>query len=435
MFPRRLVWYMNAVDVLGAAVLALSLPSLVGHLSWPALTFTMLALASSLFAISLLRGHGSVSTEIAVVVGASIVLGPAVGCWVAALGTITGRQLSGKVALRSVLFNRFQYALVGYVSGALFQALGGVAANLSIMHFSGALVWAIVAGMGINVSSVAIAIALRQNRPILQTLRVHFQWLLPGYCITVPLAYSIAAMFPQVGIGPEVLVLVPLVATRYLYTVVAAMRRMYHRTIQTILAGLRAKDLYTFGHSVRVGEYAMVLAEYLRLPEDVVEQIKHAGMLHDIGKVCTPEAVLNKPGRLEGGELLVMREHPTAGAELLAQGPIVAGPRDGVLYHHERWDGTGYPKGLKGEEIPVTARIISVVDAYDAMTTDRPYRPHLSHDCAIRELAGMAGSQFDPRVVAAFLEMQDRVRVMAEEFQSQAVPAMAQPDTARVLSP
>ncbi|PSR31579.1 MAG: HD-GYP domain-containing protein, partial [Sulfobacillus benefaciens] len=171
------------------------------------------------------------------------------------------------------------------------------------------------------------------------------------------------------------------------------------------LAALDAKDPYTYGHSMRVGHYGMLLAQHMEMPEDQVEGVRFAGMLHDIGKMGTPEHILNKPGRLNMDEIMIMQRHPIVGSAILAQIQMQGCAAKGVLHHHERWDGTGYPDNLRGEEIPIETRIISVVDAYDAMTSDRPYRRAMPHDAAIAEIRAGSGIQFDPTVVDKFLEI------------------------------
>nr|WP_275107229.1 HD-GYP domain-containing protein [Sulfobacillus harzensis] len=190
---------------------------------------------------------------------------------------------------------------------------------------------------------------------------------------------------------------------------------MYNHTIRVLLVGLDAKDPYTFGHSMRVGQYGAVLARYMKLPEDVVEQIRHAGMLHDIGKMAIPDNVLNKRGRLTIRETYTIQRHPVLGSSMLTQVQIGGCARDWVLHHHERWDGTGYPDGMVGEEIPLETRIVSIVDAYDAMTSDRPYRKAMSHEAAVAEILEESGTQFDPIVVEQFINLCSEVNLAAEE--------------------
>jgi putative nucleotidyltransferase with HDIG domain len=224
-----------------------------------------------------------------------------------------------------------------------------------------------------------------------------------------------AAVYGVSGPWPELIFLLPLIAVRTWMVLVKRVHDMYNHTIRVLLVGLDAKDPYTFGHSMRVGHYGAILARHMKLAEDVVEQVRHAGMLHDIGKMAIPDNILNKRGRLSIGETFTIQRHPVLGSSMLTQVQVAGCARDWVLHHHERWDGTGYPDGLGGEEIPLETRIVSVVDAYDAMTSDRPYRRAMSHEAALAEIAEEAGTQFDPLVVEQFLALCSAVNLAAEE--------------------
>jgi len=166
---------------------------------------------------------------------------------------------------------------------------------------------------------------------------------------------------------------------------------------------IRDPDLH--GHAVRVTELALRIAAVLGVGERRVEAIRAGGPLHDIGKLEVDRAILDKPGALEPDELEEIRAHPEVGARMLQGIRSMRAALDCVLHHHERWDGTGYPSGLGGHEIPLEARILAVADAYDAMTSDRPYRKARSPEEARAEVERCAGSQFDPQVAGAFLAL------------------------------
>jgi HD-GYP domain-containing protein (c-di-GMP phosphodiesterase class II) len=166
-----------------------------------------------------------------------------------------------------------------------------------------------------------------------------------------------------------------------------------------------ARDEYTRGHSARVTAIAETIARRLGWDDERLEQLQLGGPLHDVGKLAIPDVVLRKPGRLVVDELALIREHPRLGARILLRLSAFRGALPYVLYHHERWDGTGYPTGRAGEEIPLEARVLAVADAFDAMTSDRPYRPALSRDEALAEVERCSGSQFDPAIVQVFLEL------------------------------
>jgi putative nucleotidyltransferase with HDIG domain len=181
--------------------------------------------------------------------------------------------------------------------------------------------------------------------------------------------------------------------------------RTYLETIMALALAVEAKDPYSAGHSKRVGYYASVIAKELGLDEDTQRSLNDAGILHDIGKIGIKDEILLKPGALTPEEQKVMQQHSVIGEAIVKPVRSLSRVSPLVRHHHERYDGGGYPSGLKGQEIPLGARILSVADTYDAMVTDRPYRKRLSLDHTKAELKRLAGVQHDPVVVDAFLRV------------------------------
>jgi putative nucleotidyltransferase with HDIG domain len=179
-------------------------------------------------------------------------------------------------------------------------------------------------------------------------------------------------------------------------------------TITSLANAIDAKSPWTKGHSERVMRLAAAIAEEMGLDEDTVERVRLGGLLHDIGKIGVIEALLEKPAQLDDDEFPPLRLHPEKGVGILAPIGQLRGVLPGILYHHERYDGAGYPAGLKGEEIPLEARIITVADAFDAMISERPYKRGHAPEAAMAELRRCVGSQFDPRVVACFTAYMER---------------------------
>jgi len=177
---------------------------------------------------------------------------------------------------------------------------------------------------------------------------------------------------------------------------------LYVSTMGSLMETVEAKDHYTRGHTERVRELAIALGEAAGMDPKDLKDLQYAAELHDIGKIAVPDAIIAKPGRLTDDEFAVMREHPRRGDKILQHLKFLDHARMIVRSHHERYDGTGYPDGLKGEEIPLGARILAIADSYDAMTSARPYRDAMSADAALAEIQGGAGRQFDPRLAALF---------------------------------
>lgn len=183
------------------------------------------------------------------------------------------------------------------------------------------------------------------------------------------------------------------------------LQKAYIDTLSALTGAIDAKDSYTRGHSERVTELSIKLAEECNVPSSEIENIKLGGLLHDIGKIGIPEAVLNKPGRLNDEEFNIIKSHPDLGLHILGKVEFLEHIVPIIRHHHERYDGKGYPGGLKGENIPLLARIVSVVDTFDAMTTNRPYRKALTIEESLVEIDRCSGSQFDPDIAAKFIKM------------------------------
>ena len=182
-------------------------------------------------------------------------------------------------------------------------------------------------------------------------------------------------------------------------------------TITTIANIIDAKDEYTKGHSQRVAEYSVAIARELGYSEEHLHDIRSIALLHDIGKVGIPDAVLKKPGRLDSEEFNLMKQHTTIGASILQDYHMISNLEIGARYHHEKYNGTGYPQGLKEEEIPEVARIIGLADAFDAMTSTRVYRRALPDETVLEELRKNCGSQFDPKITEVFIKMWEENRL------------------------
>ncbi len=200
------------------------------------------------------------------------------------------------------------------------------------------------------------------------------------------------------------------------YLIVSIRMRAYERrrendakiitqTMKTFAGMIDAKDPYTKGHSARVSLYAQELGKRIGMSKEEIRNLGYIGLMHDCGKIGVPDNVLTKPAKLDAQERKIVEEHTTRGGYVLENFTAIEGIRDGALYHHERYDGKGYPKGLKGSEIPLCARIICVADAYDAMNSDRCYRPRMPREKIVKELNDNSGKQFDPDVVVHMLAM------------------------------
>ena len=177
--------------------------------------------------------------------------------------------------------------------------------------------------------------------------------------------------------------------------------------VESLAYTIDAKDKYTNGHSFRVSSYATALAKKLGWSDDEIHELQREALLHDIGKIGVPDPILNKPGKLTPEEFDVVRSHTTTGGKILSRSESLLSAASVAKYHHERYDGKGYPEGISGEKIPVHARVVALADSYDAMHSDRIYRKGLSNDRIREELVSGRGTQFDPKLTDIFLDLFD----------------------------
>jgi putative nucleotidyltransferase with HDIG domain len=197
--------------------------------------------------------------------------------------------------------------------------------------------------------------------------------------------------------------------TEQLRKAMGDLERSYDVTLEALGDALDLKDAETEGHSKRVTAYTIAIARALGLPKEQISVIARGAFLHDIGKMAIPDNILRKPGKLTNEEMLIMREHCYRGYQMLKKIPFLNEACDIVYSHQEKFDGSGYPRGLRGDEIPLGARIFSIADTLDAITCDRPYRKAQSLDAARAEIKRCSGTQFDPEIVERFLQMPDNI--------------------------
>jgi HD-GYP domain-containing protein (c-di-GMP phosphodiesterase class II) len=221
---------------------------------------------------------------------------------------------------------------------------------------------------------------------------------------------TIANTFDQGPFTPEDLELLSTIAAQASIAIKNArlyeeQEKSYLDTVQALVSAVEASDAYTRGHSERVTRYALKLARHIDLPSDSLRTLEQAAILHDIGKIGICEALLQKTEPLSSGDIETLRLHPVIGGKILEPIGFLGDVRKIILQHHERYDGTGYPDGIKHDQLLLEARILALADTYDAMTTDRPYRLALSHEVTIKEIRDNAGTQFDPELARVFIEM------------------------------
>lgn len=372
--------------------------------------FTLLVSLCEAMPVWLPRGGGTVSVSFIVIYATIILFGPAGGCFAAALGSLSLTELR-TFPVRAILFNRGQLAICAGLSGAVFSLLSSPGAGLSFPRDLPALVLSGFTYGICNITLTLIYLSFYWGARPLNVWLTNFKWLVPVYFILMPIGVLLALVYTHIGVIGVILLLLPLAGARYSFQRYMDMREVYRSTISALSHALDAKDPHTYGHSERVAYYATAIARRLGLPEDQVEMLEYIGMLHDIGKIGIEDVILNKPGIFTPQEYEEMKRHVTIGADIIGKIHMLGKGADWVRYHHERYDGTGFPDGISGEKIPLGARIISVADAFDAITSDRPYKKARSVEECREELIRNSGTQFDPAVVKAVIALLDESKI------------------------
>jgi HD domain len=340
-----------------------------------------------------------------VVTGAAL---PLVGGWGAILlAATTIFAYDGQPLIKRV-FNTAQTTISAASAALIFTLLDGRQIGThSFPYLLIPFVAALLVQCIINGLLVATIVHLDQEVP----MRVVFQGTMAGSVLSyvgyglfgLLLAVLWAKGGADVGPAAAILVLLPLFVARWAYEQYAEQQRAYDRTVRTLIAAVETKDPYTRGHSERVSAASVLIARQIGMREDRVASLRYAGMLHDIGKLGVPTRVLQKSGRLNAEEFAAIQLHPMRGLEMVREIEFLDEAFAGIMHHHERLDGQGYPMGLAGDQIPEFARAIAVADAFDSMTTTRSYRGARSTADALEELIRCAGSQFDPHMVTAMV--------------------------------
>jgi putative nucleotidyltransferase with HDIG domain len=311
--------------------------------------------------------------------------------------------------LRERAFNGAMNALSAFAAGQAYLALGGHVGVPRPSWFPAVILpFAVAAAVHVAVNhgllwGMLLLLPPAAGTPPRGRLDLHLPLLLVSDLGYATLGLLIAALWDLVGAFAAVLVLIPLFVARWAMGQFAAQEGAYSATIAALCQAVETKDFYTRGHSERVSRGATMLAREIGMGAERVAAIRYAGMLHDVGKLGVPTRVLQKTGPLTEEELAAIQLHPMRGLEIVRQIGFLTEALDGIMHHHERIDGKGYPMGLAGGEIPEFARVIAVADAFDSMTSARSYRGARRIEEAVAELRKWSGTQFDPVLVEAFI--------------------------------
>ncbi|TKK88530.1 HD-GYP domain-containing protein [Herbidospora galbida] len=409
---REMPWPAKIYFVLcigAAGILLLRSSQAYDQLDWSStLVLALLFLVCESVPTQLSVRQAAISVSFSAALAAVVLVGPEGAALVAATAVFSVRP---GLATHKRLFNGAQFLISGYVAGWVYTLAGGVPGLPRRTDFPeiilpyGAATFVFVA---LNFVLTALILALAEGVGKRQVPVPDVAQFLLSYLGYATFGLLIAGLWATVQSISAVLVLLPLFVARWAFGQYHAQHRSYEATIAALCQAVETKDWYTRGHCTRVSAAASMIAEEIGMGTERLHAIRYAGMLHDVGKLGVPTKVLQKEGVLTEEEFAAIQLHPMRGLEIVRGIGFLDEAFAGIMHHHERYDGRGYPMGLAGSEIPEFARIICVADAFDSMTSDRSYRKAKPQEEAVAELRKWSGTQFDPIMVGAFIRALDR---------------------------
>jgi putative nucleotidyltransferase with HDIG domain len=371
------------------------------------LLFLVLIIIADSVQISLPKGGASIYASSPIDLAGIVLFGPAVMAVIEAVATLITEGLFQRRPLIKVLFNIPLLVMTVGISGLVYRSFGSLTSIDSplflIPLFTAGIVYYLF-----NTWSVSLIISLSSKRNPVTVWRQNYMWNFFHILAFFPVAAVIALLYSKAGVWTIALFIIPLFLARYSFQLYLDMRETHINTIAALTSAIDASDPFTHGHSFRVSRYALRVARKMGMSSKEMEKLEYAALLHDIGKISVQNDILLKVGPLTDDEWKALRSHPDIGADIVEQLKFLKDAGNVIRSHHERPDGTGYPRGLTEAEIPMASHILQVVDAFDAMTSDRPYRKALPIERVIEELETYNGTQFHRRVTEIVLDLYNK---------------------------
>ena len=375
-----------------------------------------------------LFSSSSISVAFAVKIAAYVLFGTSVALWANLIVAGVNAVTPAPKPIRKVLFNFGMYTIATFAAAMTYRLVGGEVPPGAVVPTIIAVAVSAAVYFASSTVMTAFVISLTSEAKFVDIWNKNFSWMPVNYIATAINGAALALAYQSMGLFGAMVFVLPLGIAWYSFKLYMSkssevrarvselqdtnqklehtnqrLEESHLSVIGALLGSLQAKDRYTEGHSAATMFHAVAVARKLGLGTDEIAAVQLGALFHDIGKIGIPDGILRKPERLTEEEWIEMKLHPVIGANLLAHVPNLERVRPIVLAHHERYDGTGYPNGTSGNDIPLAAQIIAVADAYEAMTSTRPYRQALPRDAAIKELRAVAGHQLNPVVVEVFI--------------------------------
>ncbi|HEU4363859.1 MAG TPA: HD-GYP domain-containing protein [Candidatus Krumholzibacteria bacterium] len=372
------------------------------------LLFALMIVVADTAQITLPRGGASIYASSPLDLAAIVLLGPSAAVFVEAIASFFSEVFIQRRAAVKYAFNVPLLIMTVGLAGLAYHAFPASWTSLDSPRFLLPLGVCSVVYYLVNTVAISVVVALRGRKSVLHVWRHNYLWTFFHIFAFIPIGAIIALVYQAHGMWTLVLFIVPIYLARYTFKLYVEMKEAHINTVSALTSAIDANDPYTHGHSYRVSRYALRLGRGLGLSARDLEILEYGALLHDIGKIAIEHEILLKKDRLSDQEFLTLKQHPTIGADIVENLKFLREAALLVRYHHEQPNGRGYPEGLRGDEIPIGARIILVSDAFDAMTSDRPYRKGLPVETVVEQFRKYRGEQFDREIADLLLDMIQR---------------------------
>jgi len=369
------------------------------------LLFIGLIILADTAQITLPRGGASVYTSSPIDMAAIMLFGPAATAFIEAVSALLSEVLIQRRSVIRVAFNVPLLVFSVGLAGLVYESFGPEWTSLDSPRFLIPLLFCGITYYLVNSLPVSTIIALSDGKSPLRIWKQNYMWYFVHILAFLPVAAIIALVYLSAGMWTIALFVVPLFMARYTFQLYIEMKDSHINTVAALTSALDANDPYTHGHSYRVSRYALRIGKAMGLSSKDLEVLEYAALLHDIGKIAIKKEILHKVGRLTEEEKRTLNAHPTIGADIVENLKFLKEAAVIVRHHHEQPDGKGYPEGLTAEDIPIGSRILLCADAFDAMTSDRPYRKGLPVDRVMEQFDQFKGQQFDMEIANLIVDM------------------------------
>ena len=367
--------------------------------------FITLIIIADTAQIALPRGGASIYASSPIDLAAIMLFGPAAIAFIEAVATLFSEVFIQKRPVMKIAFNVPLLIITVGLSGLVYWSFGDSWTSLDSPRFLVPLMACGVTYYAINTFSISTVIGLSDHRNPFQIWKQNYMWTFFHIFAFLPVGAIIALIYISAGMWTLALFIIPLFLARYSYQLYVDMKEAHINTVAALTSAIDASDPFTHGHSYRVSRYALKIGHGMGLTSKDLEILEYGALLHDIGKIAIQHDILHKIGKLSDEDRKTLKQHPSIGADIVENLKFLKGAAVLVRHHHEQPDGKGYPDGLKGDEIPVGARILLVADAFDAMTSDRPYRRGLAIEKVLQQFEEYRGVQFDKEITNLFIDL------------------------------